>query len=150
MHGLQAVMTRRERGGRSRVRACAGGMHGFTLIELMVVVAVIAILAAVAYPSYTSHLAKGRRAAAQSYLMDLAQKQAQYLLDKRAYAPTEAALGATAPTEVNTYYTIAVSVDAGPPPTFQLSATPRAGTAQANDGILGIDQAGTKTPSDKW
>ena len=150
MHGLQTLMVKRERGGRSRAQACPCGTRGFTLIELMVVVAVIAVLAAVAYPSYTSHLAKGRRAAAQSYLMDLATKQAQYLLDKRAYAPTEAALGATAPTEVNTYYTVAVSVDAGPPPTFQLTATPRAGTPQANDGILGIDQAGTKTPSDKW
>lgn len=148
MHVWQAVMGKRE-GGRSQAQSRA--TRGFTLIELMIVVVVVAILAAVAYPSYTSHLAKGRRAAAQSHLMDLAQKQGQYLLDKRAYAPTVAALNATTPADVNTYYEIAFDVDnTEKPPIFSLKALPRAGTAQANDGELKIDQAGQKTPSDKW
>lgn len=124
--------------------------RGFTLIELMITAAIVAILAAVAYPAYTSHVRKAHRAAAQSFLMDLAQKQTQYLLDNRAYAPTVAALNATAPTDVNNYYDISLVVQAGPPPSFILTAAPKTGSVQASDVTLTINQAGQKTPSDKW
>jgi type IV pilus assembly protein PilE len=117
----------------------------------MIAAAIVAILAAVAYPSYTSHVRKAHRAAAQSYLMDLAQKQVQYLLDNRAYAPTEAALNATAPTDVSTNYDpIGFEVASGPPPTFKLTAAPKAGSAQVGDVTLTINQAGQKTPSANW
>jgi type IV pilus assembly protein PilE len=114
----------------------------------MIVVAIVAILAAVAYPAYTSHVRRGYRAAAQSYLMDLAQKQTQHLLDNRAYAATEAALNATAPTDVNKTYDIGIAVVAGPPPAFTITAAPK-GT-MAGDATLTINQAGQKLPSDKW
>ena len=112
--------------------------------------AIVATLVALAYPSYASHLMKGRRAAAQSHLMELAQRQMQYLTDSRSYAPTEAALGVTAPAEVSSYYTIDFNVQAGPPPSSTITATPKAGTAQAGDVTLSIDQSGQKTPANKW
>ena len=124
--------------------------RGFTLIELMITVAIVAILAAVAYPAYTSHVRKGHRAAAQSHLMDLAQKQVQYLLDNRAYAATEAALNVTAPTNVSNNYDIGFVVVAGPPPTYTITAAPKVGSAQAADVTLTLNQAGQKTPADKW
>ena len=134
---------------RAQGQGSAPRTRGFTLIELMIVVAIVAILAAIAYPAYTSHVRKGYRAAAQSYLMDLAQKQTQYLLDNRAYASNAAALNATPPADVNNNYEpIDFSVQAGPPPTFILTATPK-GT-MAGDVELKINQAGQKTPSDKW
>jgi type IV pilus assembly protein PilE len=132
---------------------------GFTLLEVMIVVAIVTILAAIAYPSYQEHLKKGRRAAAQSYLMDLAQRQQQYLLDARAYAPDAATLSAPTPNDVAPYYTIAIdntsamdttcAVDgAAPAPKFTVTAT--AIGAQVSDGDLKIDNRGTKCPSTKW
>jgi len=122
---------------------------GFTLIELLIVIAVVAILAAIAYPSYQAQIRKGNRAAAQSYMMDLAQREAQYLLDARAYASTEAALNyATTPADVAPYYTISITAPVVAPPAFTITAT--AIGAQVADGALTIDNQGTKTPSGKW
>jgi len=125
--------------------------RGFTLIELMIVVAIVALLAAVAYPSYTSYVKRGYRASAQSYVMDLAQKQAQYLADNRAYADSETKLRATASADVSRNYEIKFNAPATDvPPTFIISAEPKSDSVMAGDVILTINQAGQKTPSDKW
>jgi type IV pilus assembly protein PilE len=122
---------------------------GFTLIEMLIVIAIVAILAAIALPSYQAQIRKGNRAAAQSYMMDLAQREAQYLLDARAYGSTAAALGYTAtPADVARYYTIGIAAPVVSPPAFTITAT--ATGAQVADGDLTIDNQGTKTPSGKW
>jgi type IV pilus assembly protein PilE len=124
--------------------------RGFTLIELLVATAIVGILAAIAYPSYTSYLIKSNRAAAQAHLMDLAQAEQQYFADSRSYADTLAGLNTTTPANVSSKYTVSIAVDAGPPASFTLTATPVAGTAQARDGALTLDSAGAKTPETKW
>lgn len=128
-------------------RSCAGG--GFTLIELMVSLVVVAILAAIAYPAYQDHMRKGRRAAAQAFLVDAASRQQQYLLDARTYAVGDgaiAALNLTVPADVGSYYTLAVEPGAPTtPPSFRLVATPVAGSAQAPDGAITIDHEGSRT-----
>jgi type IV pilus assembly protein PilE len=124
---------------------------GFTLIELMVTVAIAGILAAVAYPSYVNYMKKGRRAAAQAHLMEIAQRQQEYLLDARTYASTLATLGVTTPADVAANYTVANPViTAGPPVSFLVSAVPIAGGAQAGDGTLSIDSSGAKLPAGVW
>lgn len=123
---------------------------GFTLVELMATLAIVGILAAIAYPTYTSHLKRSNRAAAQAHLMEIAQKQAEYLVDNRSYAPDLTTLTLTTPDKVSSLYTISITATSGPPPTFTATATPKAGTAQAGEDTLTINQAGTKTPSDKW
>lgn len=123
---------------------------GFTLVELMVAVAILGILASIVLPSYQDYLRKGRRSAAQSVLMDVAQKQQQYLLDSRSYASDLSALNITVPSDVSKYYTITLTAANGAPPTFTATATPNSGTDQASDSTLTIDNTGKKAPADKW
>jgi type IV pilus assembly protein PilE len=128
------------------MRQSMKSVRGFTLIEIMIVVAVIGILAAIAYPSYQSQIRKSNRAAAQAVLMDAANKQQFYLSSQREYADTLAKLNITPPMEVSRWYDLTVAVDnAAAPPTFILTATPKASTDQVKDGALTLNSAGTKT-----
>lgn len=122
----------------------AGKYAGFSLIEVMIVVAVVAILAAVAYPSYQDHLRKGRRAAAQAFMMEVANREQQYLLDARSYTSALSDLKLTVPTEVSPFYTVTIAA-ASPPPTYTITATPVAGSPQVPDGTLTLTHEGNKT-----
>ena len=118
--------------------------RGFTLIELMIVLVIVAIIVAIAWPSYQNQLRKGRRADAQTFMLDLANKEQQFLLDARSYATGGSALASlntTVPPTVAQYY--AVTIDPGPTvPSFIITA--RALGVQAPDGDLTLDNTGLK------
>ncbi|MGA0023067.1 MAG: type IV pilin protein [Burkholderiales bacterium] len=122
---------------------------GFTLIELLVVVAILGILLAIAVPSYRAHVIKSHRASAQTFMMEVANRQNQYLLDARNYAVGASALdtlGQSVPADVSSRYTVTVDPSApATPPAFTIVATPIAGTPQATDGVLTLDNLGVKT-----
>lgn len=121
---------------------------GFTLIELMIVIAVIGILAAIAIPNYQDYLVKTRRTAAQASMMDIANRQQQFLLANRAYADqaTLIASGFSLPAELEGRYTWTVNVDAAPSYTITFTAT----GPQVSDGNLSLNSQGVKTPPNKW
>ena len=121
--------------------------RGFTLIEVIIAMAIVAILVAVALPSYRDHMRKSRRAEAQAYLMAVASRQQQFLLDTRGYAATLATVAIAAPANVAGAYDLALASAGGPPPTFRITATPKATTDQVSErcGTLAIDQTGAKT-----
>jgi len=131
--------------------ACARKRGGFTLIELMITVAVIAILAAIALPSYTQYVIRSKRSAAQAQMMDIANRQQQFLIANRSYANKAAltASGYALPSEVASNYSYDVTLS--PPsgvPGFTLTFTPL-GTQQS-DGTLTLNSEGVKTPAGKW
>ena len=125
---------------------CDETQQGFTLIELMVTVAIVGILAAVAYPSYTQYVIRANRSAAESFIMGVASKQEQYILDARQYATTLATLGMAVPADVSKHYTVADPTVSATPPTYTITATP-IGSQLAGDtkcGALTLNQAGAK------
>lgn len=123
--------------------------QGFTLIELMVTVAIVGILAAIAIPSYTRYVVKAKRSAAESFIVSVANKQEQYILDARQYASSLVTLNMVVPTDVAPNYNITITNVGTAPPTYTINAE-AIGDQAANDtlcGTLSVDQAGTKSQS---
>jgi len=116
---------------------------------MIITVAIIGILVGIALPAYRDYIRKSRRSEAQAYLMTVAARQQQFLVDTRSYAAALATINVPMPNNVNASYDVTLAAVAGPPPTFLLSATPKPGTDQVeeNCGVLTINQTGTKTAS---
>ena len=133
--------------------------HGFSLIELMVVVIIIAILAAVGYPMYRSHVLKSRRADAKSALVQLTQLQENYYTNNNSsYATTFTDLNKgfnefeiideTTLKSAEGYYLITLSGGN----TFTLTAKPTEKGGQNEDSCtqFTIDSVGRKLPDECW
>jgi type IV pilus assembly protein PilE len=81
--------------------------HGFTLIELMIVVAVIGILAAIAIPAYRDYVTRAKITDATSILSNKRVQLEQYFQDNRTYAgvlPVLPATACTADTTTSQYF----------------------------------------------
>jgi type IV pilus assembly protein PilE len=124
--------------------------RGFTLIELMIAVAVIGILAAIAYPNYQAYIIKSNRAAAQAQMMDIANREQQFLLANRTYVDKDALLdsGYELPSDLSGRYDYSITVGAGTVPSFLITFTAKG--AQFSDGNLTLNSEGLKTPPEKW
>jgi type IV pilus assembly protein PilE len=126
---------------------------GFTLIELMITVAIIGILAAVALPSYKQYIVRANRSAAQAQMMDIANREQQFLLANRAYVAHDDALWTASyslPTEVASKYTYTIAPGTSTVPSFLITFSPIATGSQASDGNLTLTSEGVKAPTGKW
>lgn len=125
--------------------------RGFTLIEVMVTVAIVAILASVAMSSYAQYVVRGKRAAAQAAMLDIANREEQFLLANRSYAdkPTLEANGYALPSAIAANYSYDVAaVGTGALPSYVITFT--AVNSQLSDGDLSLTSAGVKSPANKW
>ena len=124
--------------------------RGFTLIELMITCAIIAVLAAIAYPSYTKYTQKSNRRTAQAQMLDIANREQQYLMANRSYA-TKTQLessGYSLPTQLSNKYSYDITLGTTSVPAFTVTFTAIGG--QVSDGNLTFTNDGVKSPSDKW
>ena len=128
-------------------RSIRGAQRGFTLIEVIMVVVVVGILAAIAMPAYQGQVRKGHRSAAQAQMLDIANREQQYLLANRTYAEVDD-LNFTLPPEVAERYDWDIDVGTGTVPSYTIEFTAKG--AQTADGDLTLDSNGVKTPADKW
>jgi type IV pilus assembly protein PilE len=120
--------------------------HGFSLVELMVVVAIIAILAAIAYPAYSRYGYRARRADAQNLLMKVATAEERYYAVHNKYGGlADIGFSDPAPSE-NNYYLVDVEATGDGGQGFV--ATAKGQGVQQNDvcGDLSIDNTGAKLP----
>lgn len=127
--------------------------RGFTLTELLITVAILSILISIAVPNYRQYVVRGKRSAAQSVMMDIANREQQFLLANRRYADkaTLEANGFAVPADVRQNYTWNVTLNSGPRPAFVITFT-GIGTQAADNTPqpLSLSSAGEKAPAEKW
>ncbi len=127
--------------------------HGFTLIELMIVVAILGIIAAIAYPSYVESVRKARRADAISALLQVQMDQEKYRANNPEYTTSlqDLGWGAGPYTSEEGYYTIAVTnADAS---SYTATATGVTGKGQDKDTgctVITVNQAGKAGATSCW
>ena len=110
--------------------------HGFTLIELMIVVVVIGILTTLAVPAYFDYVRKARRADGKAALMRIQLQQEKWRAGHTEYSSDLAALKAGT-TSTDGHYTLAVSGASA----TGYTATATAGTRQSSDKASGTSCA---------
>ena len=131
--------------------------HGFTLIEMMIVVAIIGILAAIAYPAYIEQVAKGRRAQAKAQLVAGQLWMERFYSENYRYDQNSAGTAATDASQFPARFSTAPAAGDGTPvydiglstpgrDSYIITATRRSGSMASDKcGNFTIDNLGRKS-----
>jgi len=124
--------------------------HGFTLIELMIVVAIVAILSSIALPAYNDYVTRSKIPEATSGLSGLRVKLEQHFDNNRTYANFDCAANAPG----GKYFDFACNLGAN---TYTLTATGKGSMAgfvytlnEANQKATTGVQAGWTANNQCW
>jgi type IV pilus assembly protein PilA len=90
-----------------------GKSHGFTLIELMIVVTIIGILAALAIPAYMNYLTRAKVSEGLTLSHPIKASIAEYFSSTGAFPADNATLGIGAPATLHGKYVATVEIQAG-------------------------------------
>ena len=127
----------------------SGRNHGFSLIELIIVISILSIVTAWGYNAYRDTVLKARRSEGLGELLLIADKLERYYSDQRTYAG--ARLGSPdnavhSSSSKNGYYNFSITTATAEQ--FTISATPQGG--QADDsrcGTFTLDSRGSRQAS---
>jgi type IV pilus assembly protein PilE len=123
--------------------------HGFTLIELMLVIIVIGVLLAIAIPNYAGYLERTRRSDARAALLEIASTQERIYFERNQYSNAIADVWnyreAGVYVSAEGYYALTVAFPGDDPNRFTATATARGKQAGDADCVsFTIDETGLK------
>lgn len=124
--------------------------HGFTLIELMVVVALIGVLLAIAIPAYSESVRRSRRAVAQTCLTEASQFMERFYTTNLAYHQDRAGVAVPAPGACTQDITAFYRIEFAAVPTattYSLRAVPLEDQTEDDCGTLTLDNTGARGQS---
>jgi type IV pilus assembly protein PilE len=129
--------------------------HGFTLIELMIVVVIMAILASASVAGYRQYIRRANRADATAALLRLSAAEERFYLQSNRYATTADELADPPPaglgingTERGLYELSVAAAADGAVTGYIATATARSDQSQRDDAdcvSFSIDQSGQRT-----
>ena len=83
-------------------------------------------------------------------MLDIANREQQYLLANRVYTVTLSDIGYAVPADVAARYTCTVTADNTGVPGFTVSCVPTSLQSVTNFGTLTLTNTGAKTPVGEW
>ncbi len=121
-------------------------MHGFSLVELMIVIVIVGILTAVAFPNYRNYVTRAKRSEAKAALLKCAVNQEKFYLQNSQFSLDLTEMGFAAPFHSDSDTYVLTVASPNPAADFTCTATYLAADDEAlKCKTFTIDGRGSKT-----